>query len=76
MSRATPAIPSGIRSFSPPGYINVYSLDRLRDEPKLFCTETFFGDGDATLLLAKDAAPTHVIMERIEDGDPIPIGVW
>jgi hypothetical protein len=51
----------------------VYSLDRLRDEPKLFCTETLFGDWDApTLLLAKDAAPAHVIMQRIEDGDPNP----
>ena len=36
---------------------NVYSFDRLKDEPKLFCTETLFGDWDApTLLPAKDAA--------------------
>lgn len=73
MPRTTPTIPPWIRAFNHPDYINVYSFDRLREEPKLFCTETLFGDWDApTLLLAKDAAPAHVISARIEDDDPNP----
>lgn len=70
MPRQTPTIPSWIREFSHPGYVNVYSLDGLRSEPKLFCTETLFGDWDGqTLLLAKDAAPAKVIMARVEAGE-------
>jgi hypothetical protein len=78
MPRPTPTIPPWIRTFSHPGYINVYSLHRLEKERKLFCTETLFGDWDApTLLLAKDAAPVHVIRTRVErsDADPWRHGV-
>lgn len=73
MPRTTPTIPLWIRTFTHSGYINMYSFNRLKEEPKLFCTETLFGDWDApTLLLAKDAAPAHVIRERIEASDPNP----
>ena len=73
MPSTTPMIPPWIRTFSHPGYINVYSLPRLGNEQKLFCTETLFGDWDApTLLLAKDAAPAHVIRTRIEQNDADP----
>ncbi len=74
MPRPTPTIPFWIRDFAYPGYVNVYSLDRLRHEPKLFCTETLFGgDWDAsTLFYAKDAAPAKVIRKRILDDDPNP----
>jgi hypothetical protein len=73
MPRPTPTIPFWIREFAYPGYANVYSLDRLTHEPKLFCTETLFGDWDAsTLFYAKDAAPAKVIRERIHAGDPNP----
>jgi hypothetical protein len=73
MPRPTPTIPSWIRDFAYPGYANVYSLDGLKHEPKLFCTETLFGDWDAsTLFYAKDAAPANVIRARIQAGDPNP----
>src|SRR5262245_60027688 len=73
MRGTTPPIPDWIRSFSHSGYINVYSLDRLKKERKLFCTETLFGDWDGLiLLLAKDAAPAHVLKRRIEPGDADP----
>jgi hypothetical protein len=68
-----PTIPSWMRTFQYPGYTNVYSLDRLQHEPKLFGTETLFGDWDApTLLYAKDAAPARVIRGLVETGDPNP----
>lgn len=73
MASTTPTIPSWIRSFAHPGYVNVYSLEGLHNEPKLFCTETLLGDWDApTLLLAKDAAPAHVIRARVEQGESNP----
>ncbi len=74
MPSTTPTIPSWIRSFAYPGYINAYSLDRLKEEPKLFCTETLFGDWDApTLLLAKDAAPAQAIRTLAEGGRSGPL---
>src|SRR5262250_852166 len=73
MPRTTPAIPDWIRTFSHSGYINVYSFDCLKNERKLFCTETLFGGWDAPVfLLAKDAAPAHVIRTRIKEGDADP----
>lgn len=58
--RPTPAIPDRFRRFEHPGYTNVFSI--FPDCPRLYATETLFGDWDApVLLLAKDAAPTHVI---------------
>jgi hypothetical protein len=73
MPRPTPTIPFWIREFAYRGYVKVYSLDGLTHEPKLFCTETLFGDWDApTLFYAKDAAPAYVIRKRIRDGDPNP----
>lgn len=56
----TPTIPSWIREFLYSGYTNVYSF--LDNCPRLYGTETLFGDWSAeVLLLAKDGAPTHVI---------------
>lgn len=76
MPRPTPSIPFWIREFAYPGYANVYSLEGLKHEPKLFCTETLFGDcGDwdaPTLFYAKDAAPANVFRERICKGDSDP----
>jgi len=73
MPRTTPPIPSWIRDFAYPGYVNVYSLASLRDEPKLFCTETLLGDWDASVLFyAKDAAPVTEIVRRIGSNDSNP----
>ena len=58
--RKTPKIPRWICDFTHPGYTNVLSF--LPRCPRLYATETLFGDWDASvLLLAKDAAPTQVI---------------
>jgi hypothetical protein len=58
--RSTPNLPQWIRDFSHPGYTNVHSI--LPGCRRLYGTETLLGDWNAeTLLLAKDAAPTHVI---------------
>lgn len=60
--RSTPEIPNRFRTFQYPGYTNVFSL--LPDCPRFYATETLFGDWDAaTLLLAKDAAPTSAIID-------------
>jgi hypothetical protein len=48
-------------------------LRGLETEPRLFCTETLFGDwAGQTLLLAKDAAPVDVIRARLERGETHP----
>lgn len=66
-------IPDWIKSFSHPGYINVFSIPELANESKLYCTETLLGDWSGeTLILAKDAAPAHVILDRIKSGEPDP----
>ncbi len=67
--RTTPAIPEQFRRFAHPGYTNVFTI--LPRCTRFYCTETLFGDWDgATLLLAKDAAPTQAIRERAErEGD-------
>lgn len=74
----TPDIPDWIKSKKFPGYTNVYSF--LPDATALYGTETLFGDWDApTLLLAKDAAPTHVIKEtgwRHADRNLGDVGGW
>jgi hypothetical protein len=58
--RTTPSIPSWIRDFRHDGYTNVFEF--LPDNPRLYGTETLFGDwGAQTLLLAKDAAPAQII---------------
>jgi hypothetical protein len=58
--QATPSIPSWIREFQFEGYTNVFDI--FPASPRLYGTETLFGDwGAETLLLAKDAAPTDAI---------------
>lgn len=68
----TPTIPSWIREFSCSGYTNVYSF--LENCPRLYGTETLFGDWSSeVLLLAKDGAPTHVIKSlSLKEGQ----GAW
>lgn len=73
--RSTRPLPPSFRRFSHPGYENVYALPGLRDERKLYCTETIPGlnDWDApTLLMAQDAAPVDVIKDRIRRGESNP----
>ena len=69
--RSTPPLPDWIRDFSHDGYTNIFKL--RSEETKLFVTETLFGDWDGSvLLLAKDAAPVHVIEARIDSGEMDP----
>lgn len=61
--RATPEIPDRFRSFTHSGYTNAFAL--VPGCERFYCTETMLGDWDAeTLILAKDAAPTHAIRDR------------
>jgi len=70
--RTTPEIPERIQSFTYPGYTNVFQL--LPGCPRLYCTETLLGDWNgATLLLAKDAAPTSLIRARAKREG---VGAW
>ena len=64
--RKTPKIPRWICDFTHPGYTNVLSF--LPRCPRLYATETLFGDWDASvLLLAKDAflVPTMSTYEAL-----------
>ena len=55
-------IPDWIKNFRYEGYTNVFEI--IKDCPRFYATETLYGDWDAeVLLLAKDAAPAHVIYE-------------
>lgn len=59
------------RRFRDPAYVNIY--EKYPDEPRVFGTESLFGDWDAdVLLLAKDYAPWHVIKKRADDGEERP----
>jgi hypothetical protein len=69
--KTTLKLPSWIRTFSHPRYVNVYKW--LKSEPKLYHTETLLGDWNGeTLLLSKDAYPAHVFLERFESGEVNP----
>lgn len=69
---ARPRVPDWIRTYTPPpGWTNIFALVPSNDH--LYATETLFGDWDGrTLLLAKDAAPTHVIRALRDKGEPRP----
>lgn len=55
-----PQIPNWIRSFRYQDFTNVFEI--LPDVDRLYATETLFGDWEGrVLLLAKNAAPAHVI---------------
>lgn len=69
--QSTPPLPDWIRGFTHPGYTNIFEMRPT--ETKLFCTETLLGDwGGSVLLLAKDAAPVHVIQDRVDSGEVDP----
>lgn len=56
-----------MRSFRLDGYVNIYEL--LPNEPRIYGTESLFGDWNAPLLvLAKDFAPSSFILDRIQRG--------
>lgn len=67
-----PHIPDWIRCYKPPlGWTNVFDL--VPSNQSLYGTETLFGDwAGETLLLAKDGAPTGVIRDLRDRGDPQP----
>jgi len=67
----TPALPDWIRDFRADAYTNIYEL--LPEEPRLYGTESLFGDWSGELLLlAKDFAPRSYIDERIREADARP----
>ncbi len=69
--RPTPPIPNWIRDFRTRAYTNIYEL--CPNEPRLYGTESLYGDWDApVLLLAKDFAPCTLVDERILKQDPRP----
>jgi hypothetical protein len=69
--RTTPIIPAEIRDYRAGAYTNIYQL--CPDEPRLYGTESLYGDWDAELLLlAKDFAPSALIRHRLAAGDPRP----
>lgn len=66
-----PALPHWIRLASVEGYLTAHAL--LPDEPRLFGTESLYGDwGGRVLLLAKDFAPSKVLADRLAEGDTRP----
>src|SRR4051794_23637894 len=70
--RSTPPIPKQFRQFAIDGYTNVFCI--LPSCPRFYATETLFGDWDApVLLLAKDAAPAHVIRDLARTEG---VGAW
>jgi predicted secreted protein len=57
-----PTIPDWIKNFRHQGFTNVFELEGMDGLERLYATETLYGDWDGkVLLLAKDAAPAHVI---------------
>jgi hypothetical protein len=67
----TPPLPGWIREASVPGYENAHQL--CPGEPRLYGTESLFGDwGGKVLLLAKDFGPSSIVRGRIAAGDPRP----
>ncbi|MEO0513276.1 MAG: hypothetical protein AAF108_10335 [Planctomycetota bacterium] len=67
----TPSIPEWVRSFRLQGYRSAYEL--CPSEPRLFGTESLYGDWNAhTLLLAKDFGAASLVTRRLEQGDPRP----
>lgn len=76
--RRTPQLPSFVTQFALPGYTNAHQL--CPGTKELYVTERLrehygveAGDWDApVLLLAKDAAPTDLIRDRIARGESMP----
>jgi hypothetical protein len=69
--KSTPQIPAWLYRYRHTAYTNIYEW--LPGEPRVFGTESLFGDWDAeVLLLAKDYAPASIIRKRIESGDSRP----
>lgn len=61
----TPNIPSEFKQFRHPGFTNIFEF--LPDCPRLYPTETLFGNWQASvLLLAKDGAPTDVMKAIVQ----------
>jgi hypothetical protein len=69
--RSTPALPTWITEADVPGYVAAHQL--VRGEPRLFGTESLYGDwGGEVFLLAKDFGPTRIVRDRIAAGDARP----
>ena len=69
--RSTPPLPTWITDADVPGYIAAHRL--VQGEPRLFGTESLYGDwGGEVLLLAKDFGPTRIVCDRIAADDPRP----
>jgi hypothetical protein len=68
---STPPLPTRITEAAVPGYVAAHRL--VPGEPRLFETESLYGDwGARVLLLAKDFGPTRIVRDRIAAGDPRP----
>jgi hypothetical protein len=64
-------LPTWITEVDVPGYVAAHQL--CPGEPRLFGTESLYGDWDgAVLLLAKDFGPTRIVHDRLAAGDPRP----
>jgi hypothetical protein len=69
--RTTPELPTWIREAEVSGYINAHDL--CPGEPRLYGTESLYGDWNArVLLLAKDFAPASYVRDRVAPGDHRP----
>jgi hypothetical protein len=67
----TPPLPDWIRHAQVPGYTTAHQL--CPDEPRLFGTESLYGDwAGSVLLLAKDFGPSRILRARLAAGDPRP----
>lgn len=68
---ATPPLPDWIRNADVPGYATAHRLCPV--EPRLYGTESLYGDwGGTVLLLAKDFGPSRIVRDRIAAGEKRP----
>jgi len=69
--KSTPPLPDWIRHARVRGYVTAQQL--CPGEPRLYGTESLYGDWEGeVLLLAKDFGPSRILLERIASGDPRP----
>jgi hypothetical protein len=67
----TSPIPNWIRDYRTTSYRNIYEL--CPGETRLYGTESLYGDwGGELLLMAKDFAPSQLVLDRQAAGDPRP----
>lgn len=68
---ATPQLPDWICRARVAGYVPAHEL--IPGEPRLYGTESLYGDWNGrVLLLAKDFGPSRILGKRIADRDPRP----